>query len=373
MGIKLIANTNSWSAWYAKRHPITKKPISLKRIGFKSKFEALRAEKELILQVEDRIRAKTIPNWQKLTELWAEDARNRGLTEKTIENYLYSLKAYTFLKWACTTVDTISTAEIRDVILTDLASKSDLQKMSVLKFIRCVFEYGVQAAHLNRNPTPTMKFRTGQKLKKVLSKEQVETLLTRAKEMNCEWYPHWCTAIYTGLRNGELYALTWDKVDFENNHILVDCSWSAQNGLKSTKSGHDRLVPIAPPLRPILEELKLKNSSFSEYVLPRIGKWDKGDQARELRFFLAGLGQEPIRFHDLRATFATLLLQTGVEPIKVMKAGGWQSMKTMQVYVRKSGVDTSGMMDNFVLHDHNAVRGKVLDLFPAAKAIGSLQ
>lgn len=373
MGIKQDSKTKKWAAWHAKRNPITKEPISLKRIGLRSRAEALRIERELIVQVEDRIRAKIIPSWAKLIEMWEEDARNRGLTLKTIENYLYSLKAYTFDKWGQRTVDRILTSEIRDLINIDLADKSDAQKQSVLKFIRCVFQHGLEAGHLNRNPTPSMKFKIGQKLKKVLSKEQVETLLNQAKQMSCEWYPHWCMAAYTGMRNGELYALTWDKVDFEKNVILVNCSWSSKNGLKSTKSGDDRMVPIAPQLRPLLLELKLKGSVDTDHVLPRISKWSKGDQARELRFFLAGLGMQPVRFHDLRATFATLLLQSGVEPIKVMKVGGWNSMKTMQIYVRKSGVDISGMMDNFSLHEHNQSEGRVLDMFPATNMTAETQ
>ena len=105
--------------------------------------------------------------------------------------------------------------------------------------------------------------------------------------MDCEWYPHWATAIYTGMRNGELYTLRWANVDFENQVILVNCSWGSRNGFKSTKSGDDRVVPLAPMLLPILQELRIKHPGVSEFVLPRLAKWDKGEQARELRFFLS--------------------------------------------------------------------------------------
>ena len=65
----------------------------------------------------------------------------------------------------------------------------------------------------------------------------------------------------------------------------------------------------------ILKELKLESQERS-FVLPRIDKWSKGEQARELRLFLPGLGHPSIRFHDLRATLATIMLSKGVEPIK---------------------------------------------------------
>src|SRR4051812_49358751 len=86
---------------------------------------------------------------------------------------------------------------------------------NLLKFIRAVFEYGVERGFIQRNPVPAMKFQHGVKIKRVLTQEQARTLLSRAKEMNWEWYPHWVLALFLGLRNGELYALTWDKVNFE--------------------------------------------------------------------------------------------------------------------------------------------------------------
>jgi integrase len=365
MGITYNEKTKSFIVTYSKRHPVTRQPVGRRRVA-KTKAEARRIEKDLVLLVNEKIREKIIPSWESLVDQWTQDAKNRDLTPKTIENYLYSLRAYTFQPWGKRLVDTITTQEIRELILNDLSEKSDHHKQSVLKFIRCTFEFGIEAGHIQRNPAPKMKFRLGDKIKKVLTREQVEKLLTQAKLMNCEWYPHWAFAIYTGMRNGEIYALTWDKVDLDSKKILVNCSWSKQNGVKSTKSGDDRIVPIAPPLLTILKELKLSNP-YSDHVLPRIAKWDKGDQARELRFFLQGLGIEQCRFHDLRATFATLLLQQGTAPIQVMKAGGWKSLKTMMIYVRKAGIDLQGMMDDFKLHDPCLTEAKVLKLNPTAQ------
>lgn len=362
MGIKFDEKTKTYRVYYSKRHPVTKDSIGLKRKKIKTHAEARRVEREIIIAVEEKIRSRYIPTWGDLTGMWAEDAANRGLTPKTIENYLYTLKAYTFTKWSTRLVDTITTHEVREIITIDLAGKSEHHKQGCLKFIRCVFQFGVDAGHLLRNPSPNMKFRLGDKHKKVLTRDHVERLLNTAKSMNCEWYPHWTMAIYTGMRSGELHALRWENVCFETKTILVNCSWNRKNGFKSTKSGDDRLVPIAPVLMTVLQELKLKYGSVSEFVLPRIGKWDKGDQARELRFFLSGMGIEPCRFHDLRATFATLLLQQGVPTLQVMKAGGWKSLKTMMHYVRKAGVDIQGMMDNFELHNPHRSEATLLTL-----------
>ena len=143
---------------------------------------------------------------------------------------------------------------------------------------------------------------------------------------------------------------------FETRQILVDTSWNSRDGFKDTKSGDDRIIQIASKLMELLKELKLQDPK-SDFVLPRTTKWDKGEQARELRMFLSGLGLPTIRFHDLRATWAILLLRKGVQPIKVMMMGGWKDLKTMQAYVRKAGVNIKGATEN-CLDLHNGSKPK---------------
>ncbi len=153
-----------------------------------------------------------------------------------------------------------------------------------------------------------------------------------------------------------------DKVNLEHRQILVNCSWSSKDGYKSTKSGDDRVVEIPKPLLPVLQELKLK-SAGSEFVLPRLSKWDKGEQARELRFFLKTLGLPEIRFHDLRASWATMLLSKGVPPSQVMSMGGWKDMDTMMIYMRKAGIDiknSTSVLDG--LQTHGIQTAEIIEL-----------
>lgn len=168
------------------------------------------------------------------------------------------------------------------------------------------------------------------------------------------------------MRSGELYALPWENVNLDDRMILVNQSWNRLDGFKCTKSGDDRKIEIAQPLLELFKELKLRSGGAS-FVLPRLDKWEKGEQARELRMFLLGLGLPTIRFHDLRATWTTILLGKGVEPIKVKKAGGWRDIKTMMHYVRLAGVDIRGMSDCLNLHDPSKSEGKVLNFSTALK------
>lgn len=345
---------------YGKRHPITRKPVSLTRKGFTSKAEANRAYKDLVIAVEDRLRKAIIPTWSKVITEFIEASLNRGLMQKTVYNWRVCLEAHTLGAWSDRLVDSITTQEIRLLLEAKVGAKSSSHRRYFLRTVRSAFEYAVESGYILRNPTPQLKFKVGDKIQKVLTEDQARLLLLKARDREWQWYPHYALALYTGMRNGELYALTWEKVDFDRRTILVDCAWNSKDGFKSTKSGDDRMIEIAPSLLPILRELH-EQADGSPFVLPQLYEWQKGEQAKHLATFLSANGLPAVRFHDLRATWATMLLSKGVEPIKVMKMGGWKDLETMMIYARKAGVDIKGAMDCLNLHTGDGTT-KVLQL-----------
>lgn len=349
MGIKYHESKKYWIASCSMRHPITKKPNSKVKYGLKSKAEALRVEKILAIELDRKFQAVLIPTWSIHLAKYVQELSSRDISRKTVENQRICLYAHTLKLWGNRLITEITPHEIRDYVRS-LEDSSESHRKNILKYIRGAFQYAVDTGLLKVNPTPQMSFRIGDKMKAVLTIEQVKSLLNYSRISNHEWYPIYAMALYTGLRNGELYALTWDKVDLEKRKALIDTSWNSKDGFKDTKSGDDRMIELAPELVVILKELKLK-SVDRHFVLPRIDRWDKGEQARELRMVLEGLGLPRVRFHDLRATWATIMLSRGIAPIKVMSMGGWKDLKTMQLYIRKAGVDISGISDGLSLHN----------------------
>lgn len=68
----------------------------------------------------------------------------------------------------------------------------------------------------------------------------------------------WATALYAGLRRGELRALRWTDVDLERGVITVSRGWDNVEGEQATKSvAGERVVPIVAPLRQELVRHKL--------------------------------------------------------------------------------------------------------------------
>lgn len=179
-------------------------------------------------------------------------------------------------------------------------------------------------------------------------------------------------ALLTGMRNGELFALLWTDIDFDQARITVSKSYNTRGRItKSTKSGKWRMVPISNELMALLIELKVHAKS-REHVLPRLPGWDDGRQAEILRKFCVGIGLKSVKFHALRACFATQLLAHDIAPARIMKVCGWQDMKTMQYYIRLAGVDEKGATEPLkILPSDAACMAEVVKIFDFKNSKGS--
>jgi integrase len=109
------------------------------------------------------------------------------------------------------------------------------------------------------------------------------------------------------------------------------------------KAGYWINVPISSELEKIL--LTLKGESQESHVLPRLREWRRGNQSAVLRAFLVDIGVTSVKFHALRACFATQLLSQGTPSAVVMKICRFRDLKTMEIYLRVAGVDERGATD----------------------------
>lgn len=338
MGIKFDQTTKTWTVTYSKRHPVTNQPITRRKIGVLTEAKAKKTYDELVAKVNEKIKKVVNPPWEDVLAQYFQHIAKTDLRLNTMYKREKTIRKHTLPVWQGKAVDEIKTQDIYELIHKMVGSMAESHRKFIVKGLRGIFNFALECGYINRNPTPLLKFKISEKIKNVLTEEQIFTLLRKAQELDWEWYPIYAMALYTGMRNGELYALTWDKVKIEKRQILINCSWTSRDGFKSTKSGDDRIVEIPRPLVPLLQELQFHSAGI-DFVLPRIREWDNGDQARILRLFLKSIGLPEIRFHDLRASWATLLLSKGVAPSKVMSMGGWKDMDTMMIYMRKAGID----------------------------------
>jgi integrase len=125
----------------------------------------------------------------------------------------------------------------------------------------------------------------------------------------------WATAIYSGLRAGELQALTWDCVDLASGIIRAERAWDPKPKVyvdPKSRAGR-RKVPILGVLRDVLVELRMSGSGegllFPGQRVEHFPLWNLQRRARE-HWQAAGL--EPIGMHECRHTFASLMIAADV-------------------------------------------------------------
>ena len=335
--------------------------------GLQSKAAAIREEKKLleivILEIE-RLEGKG-KTWDFVINRWVDDAKSGYIgnyTAETIMDYRAALRKWT-RHWLNEFACDLGKAEGRRLIRSIEESEMSMSFVKKLKnTINVVYNYGIEEGIIKgvqNSPVYGLKVSIKkEKVPDILSMDEARKLLYEAKKQSHPWYHIWAVALFTGMRNGELYALEWSDVHSkingknlsgDNEHIIVSKSYSKRtNTTKETKAGYWRNIPISPQLHEVLLELyELRGDE--KYVLPRIREWAQGRQAKALKVFCTCIGLTPIKFHALRACFATLMLSLGTPPITVMKICGWRDLDTMAHYIRLAGLDEKGATDKLDL------------------------
>lgn len=273
---------------------------------------------------------------------WFEESLNLmrvAYRPSTVYGYEKTVKKWITKHWETTELKSISNRDVHELIYEKIPENVSMHTRKwVLKIIKRVLQMAVDHRKIDRNPCNGMMVKVPESDKKVLTNSEVEILLNEAHLNNHRFYPIWVTALFTGLRSGELYALKWTDIDLEAKIISISRSWSNKNGFTSTKSQKTRVVPISEDFSAFLKEMKIQRGT-EEFVLPHLNEWTRGDAADVLRSFCKALGITNIRFHDLRATFITNLLARGESLARVMAIVGHSDMETTNVYLRKAGIE----------------------------------
>lgn len=309
--------------------------------------------------------------WESIIHKWEKEVRSGLLGDynpATIRDHVNGMYNWTE-PWLKMVASEIGKAQGRDLVkrMTE-AGKSISFIKKIKNTVNVIYNFGIEERFITGvNATPVYGIKLNVKAEKVpdiLTNEEIKKFLYEAKRLEHPWYPIWATALLTGMREGELYAIDWDDVDFETNIIRVSKSYNkVTDEIKSTKAGYWRNVPMSPELRSLFLDLK-NRAPESKFVLPRFRDWDRGEQSKVLKAFLLGIGLPSIKFHALRACFATQLLAKGTPAAIVMKICGWRDLKTMEFYIRVAGVEEKGATDCLkILPSEAEVMGNVVELF----------
>jgi integrase len=125
----------------------------------------------------------------------------------------------------------------------------------------------------------------------------------------------WATAMYAGLRRGELLALRWSDIDLDAQVIHIEQAWDVKEGVIAPKSRAGvRTVPVVRLLHAQLVKQRLLSGRSSGLAFGRSPDLPFNSRALSSRAVAAWLhrGLNPITLHECRHTFASLMIAAGV-------------------------------------------------------------
>lgn len=198
-----------------------------------------------------------------------------------------------------------------------LVEENNLSAMTAnhnIRIIKTFLNFCVKQKYIPDNPIQHMKkYKIDIVEPRFLSEEEVRTLLDISRDTRL--YLLILCAIYTGMRFGELDRLQWENIDFKENNIKVVIS----------KSGKFRKIPMHPVIRN--ELLNRKEKSGKVINTTHFQGLFNGIRRECMK---NGVGH--FRFHDLRHTFCSLLIKSGVDIVTVSKLAGHTTIKTTMTY-----------------------------------------
>jgi integrase len=206
---------------------------------------------------------------REVAKLWVEAGRTRSGGEykpSTFRDYLSDLERYVLPEFGAHRIGDIRRSDLQSWV-DELADRgvSGSKCRNIVNVVRAIYRYAIRRDLVDANPTVMLEFRAGSK-----PRDRAASVLEARRLLEALELPEralYATAMYGGLRRGELRGLRWDHVRFETTvdedgklvepGIFVECAWDEVAGEIAPKSGAGyRWVPLHRRLREPLEELQ---------------------------------------------------------------------------------------------------------------------
>ena len=296
----------------------------------------------------------TLGEW---LDRWLEERVVPSVRESTLESYRYHIRHHIKPRLGSKPIGKITVDDIQK-LYREIQNCGRIQEDpvwghalsgSTVRRLHGVFHMAMDAAvraHLiPKNPTEGITLPKKETVpKQVLNDAQLERFM---KEIQSDpiWHDFFYTELTTGLRQGEICGLMWSDFDEAHGTLSVRRTLHVQKGGRlvtgETKTGTGkRTITLPPSTAGLLAQRK--ESSYSQWIFPNPLRPEQPASPNaaynHLKTLLKKAGLPSIRFHDLRHTFATHALASGVDA-KTLSGilGHTQASFTLDTYTHVTG------------------------------------
>lgn len=238
------------------------------------------------------------------------------------------------------------------------------------KVLNTALTHAVKLGLLAKNPCKaTTPPRPDHNEMSVYDEDQIQILLITAKEIGDPYYPVYYLALHTGMRQGELLGLRWDDLDWDKRTLRVQRQVVRPKGggfdftKPKSKSGI-RTIILGNQMLSVLRD----QQSYVNVLKEDVGKdWKEhnlmfpslvgtpvlnSNLRRSFARLLGASGLPKLRFHDLRHTAASLMLNHGIPVLIVSKRLGHSKPSiTLDVYghlIPSKQEEAAELMDDLI-------------------------
>ena len=348
MGVKVKERfPGEW--WVLIYHGGRRKAKKIGRDESMAREVAKRLEAKLALGEISMESERAAPKMKEYAEKWLETYVKVLRRESTYDRYKSILKKYVYPSpIGKVPIDKIKRGDVRDLLLAVHGRGLSKASVSLLRdVVNGPLTHALDAELISVNPvTGLVKALQIERDKREhldpFTHEEVNLFLTKCAAIYPEHYPFFLCAFRTGMRLGELLALRWGDVDFNGKFIQVARSYK-RGRMTATKTGKVRRVDVSEQLFSTLkafhitrkeEGLKMGRGDAPELIFHRAGMPMEQNHIRRIfKRILDKAGLRKIRVHDIRHTYASLLLSDGVSLVYVKEQLGHSSIQmTVDIY-----------------------------------------
>ena len=300
----------------------------------------------------------TLAEW---LEKWLTEYKVNTIRESTLERYRTDLTNHVIARLGYKKISFITTNDIQKMYV-DIKENgrihnrnekgtalSDSVVRSIHMMLHQAFEDAVKERLISKNPTKgtTIPKKSRGELQ-VLNKEQLDRFLAEVDKDDI-WRDFFYTELTTGLRRGEICGLKWRDFDEKRGTLSICRNATAKKGggvsIGETKTDTgNRLIYLPESTVKMLK--KRKKQALTEWIFPNPYRPEDpllpNSAYQKLKKILKSADLPSIRFHDLRHTFATHALTSGVDAKTLSKILGHTNASfTLDTYTHV----TSDMQD----------------------------